>query len=506
MKEIIINANPYEKRIALLENHLLTEIYIERRRSERIDGNIYKGRVTRVLPGMQAAFVDIGLARDTFLYIMDLDHESNNKIDKNESKNSDDLDDLNDLNIDEKAVAEIPNIQDLLQEGQEIIVQVSKEPLGHKGARITTNITLPGRYLVFMPTVDHVGVSRRIEDTNEKTRLKELIEEIKENNIGYIVRTVGEGKDEKNFHADIDYLNKVWENIGRKKDLCSAPTLLHKELDIVLKSIRDIFNKDIDHLIVDSEEEYKRCIEFVEAMMPNLVDRIKLFPKTSPIFEEYNIEKQIEHALSNKIFLKSGVYIVIDETEALVTIDVNTGKFTGNNCLEDTIFQTNLETVPEIVRQIRLRDIGGIIIIDFIDMISEENKAELVRRLQEEFKKDRMRTNVLQLTDLGLIEMTRKRVKQSLNQILNTPCPYCGGRGRVKSILTVCRAIQREIDAIGNSPKGNEILIKANPEVAAFLSKQEYDLLEYLEKKYTKQITIRRDPDLHYEDYSVDLF
>ena len=500
MKELIISANPFEKRIALLENNLLAEIYIERRRSERINGNIYKGRVTRVLPGMQAAFVDIGLARDTFLYIMDVDYESNNKIEDKEH------DDFDNLNIDEQPVAEVPNIQDLLQEGQEILIQVSKEPLGHKGARVTTNITLPGRYLVYMPTVDHVGVSRRIEDASEKNRLKELIDDLKKENIGYIVRTVGEGKKEKDFYPDIDYLNKVWENIDRKKDLCRAPSLLHKELDIVLKCIRDIFNTDIDHLIVDSEEEYKRVIEFVEATMPNLVDRIKLYTKTTPIFEEYNIEKQIEQALSKKVYLKSGIYIVIDETEALVTIDVNTGKFTGDACLEDTIFQTNLEAVPEIVRQIRLRDLGGIIVIDFIDMTNEDNKAELVRRLQEEFKKDRMRTNVLELTELGLIEMTRKRVKQSLSQILTSPCPYCGGKGRVKSILTVCRAIQREIDAIGNSPQGNEIFIKANPEVASFLSKQEYDLFEYLEKKYTKQITIRRDPELHYEEYSVDLF
>ncbi|MGA1869767.1 MAG: Rne/Rng family ribonuclease [bacterium] len=497
MKEIIINANPYEKRVALVENQLLTEIYIERRRSERINGNIYKGKVSRVLPGMQAAFIDIGLERDTFLYIVDLDHDFDKRF-----QVGDNVD--NDI---EEAEVEVkhPNIEELLQEGQEILVQVSKEPLGSKGARVTTNITLPGRYLVYMPLVDHIGISRRIEDPDEKERLKELISKLKPENVGYIVRTVGEGRGEREFSLDMDYLNSVWDNISRKKATCSAPSILHKELDIVLKSIRDIFSPDIDRLLIDSEEEYERCIEFVEALMPNLVDRVKLFTKSSPIFEEFNIEKQIEEALSNKVWLKSGGYIVIDETEALVTIDVNTGRFIGGPSLEDTIYKINMETIPEIVRQIRLRDLGGIIIIDFIDMTNEDNKIELIKSLEEEFRKDRMRTNVLQLTDLGLIEMTRKRVKQSLNQILTSPCPYCGGNGRVKSILTVCRAIQREIDNIGNSPQGNEILIKANPEVAAFLSKQEYDLLEYLEKKYTKQITIRRDQDLHYEDYSVDL-
>jgi len=397
------------------------------------------------------------------------------------------------------------NIQDLLKEGQELMVQVSKEPLGTKGARVTTNITLPGRYLVFMPNVDHVGVSRRIEDKQEKARLKELLQTLKKPYAGYIVRTVGEGKGEEEFLSDIEYLNKLWDKIQRRSCSCRSPSLVHKELDILLKTIRDIFTTDIDRMVIDSEDEYERCVEFVETLMPNLTDRIKIYHKDKPIFDEYNIEKQIEEALSPKVWLKSGGYIVIDETEALVTIDINTGKFVGDLNLEETIYKTNMEAVHEIVRQIRLRDLGGIIIIDFIDMGIEENKQKLIESLENELKKDRMRSNVFQLTQLGLVEMTRKRIKQSLGKILTSPCPYCGGSGRVKSILTICRAIQREIDRIGSSRAGDEILIKANPDIAAFFYKQEDDLLEYLENKYNKRITIRSEPDMHYEDYTIDI-
>lgn len=504
MKEIIINANPYEKRVALLENRLLTEIYIERRRSKRINGNIYKGRVARVLPGMQAAFVDIGIGRDAFLYVVDVIDPS---LDYDKVMLSDDVDviDTDEELIEEKSPTHYSGaaIEDLLKEGQEVLVQVSKEPLGTKGARVTTNITLPGRYLVFMPTVDHIGISRRIEDKAERARLRELISKLKKPNVGYIVRTVGEGKDEKHFRADIEYLSKLWENILIKSNSCSAPCLVHRELDILLKTLRDIFNNDIDHLVIDSKEEYDRCIEFLETFLPNLTDRVKLYTKPKPIFDEYDIERQIEDALSPKVWLKSGGYIVIDETEALIAIDVNTGKFVGETSLEETIFKINMEAIQEIVRQVRLRDLGGIIVIDFIDMESEENRTKLLQALEEELKRDRMRTKVLQLTELGLVEMTRKRIKQSLSNILTTPCPYCKGTGRVKSVLTICRTIQREIDRLAPTCKGDEILIKAHPNVAAFFYKQEDALLEYLEGKYNKRITVRSDPELHYEQYEI---
>ncbi|MGA1797007.1 MAG: Rne/Rng family ribonuclease [bacterium] len=510
MKEIIVNANPYEKRVALLEDRLLAELYIERRRSKRINGNIYKGRVIRVLPGMQAAFLDIGLQKDAFLYVMDVD-DSLSEFEKLMMGGEDIQGELGTALDDEvKALPltsnqPMTNIQDLLKEGQELLVQVSKEPLGTKGARVTTNITLPGRYLVYMPNVDHVGISRRIEDKQEKARLKELLQNLKKPYAGYIVRTVGEGKGEEEFLSDIEYLNKLWDKIQRRSNSCRSPCLVHKELDILLKTIRDIFTTDIDRMVIDSEDEYERCVEFVETLMPNLTDRIKIYHKDKPIFDEYNIEKQIEEALSPKVWLKSGGYIVIDETEALVTIDINTGKFVGDLNLEETIYKTNIEAVHEIVRQIRLRDLGGIIIIDFIDMGIEENRQKLLDALENELKKDRMRSNVLQLTQLGLVEMTRKRIKQSLGKILTSPCPYCGGSGRVKSILTICRTIQREIDRIGSSRAGDEILIKANPDIAAFFYKQEDDLLEYLENKYNKRITIRSEPDMHYEDYTIDI-
>lgn len=517
VKEIIINANPFEKRVALLEDRLLTELYIERRRSKRISGNIYKGRVTRVLPGIQAAFLDIGLQKDAFIYVMDVDN-STSEIEKL-MLCEDEISTMMGTTIDEIAIdgdhfsvndhldnnIPVNNIQDLLKEGQELLVQVFKEPLGTKGARVTTNITLPGRYLVYMPTVDHVGVSRRIEDRDEKVRLKELLESLKEPNSGYIVRTVGEGKGEEEFGSDIEYLNKLWSKILVRSNASSSPCLIHKELDIVLKAIRDIFSPDINSLIIDSEVEYERCIEFMDTLMPYYTDRIKIYNKDKPIFDYFNVEKQIEEALSPKIWLKSGGYIVIDETEALVTIDVNTGKFVGDANLEETIYKTNKDAIHEIVRQIRLRDLGGIIIIDFIDMCSEENKQKLLEALEIELKKDRMRSKVFQLTQLGLVEMTRKRIKQSLGKILTSVCPACSGTGRIKSVLTICRTIQREIDRLCANVAGNEILIMANPEIATFLLNQEEDLLEYLENRYNKRITIRSDNQLHCEDYTIDV-
>lgn len=513
MKEIVINANPYEKRVALLEDRLLTELYIERRRSKRINGNIYKGRVTRVLPGMQAAFLDIGLQKDAFLYVMDVDDSMTEfeklMVDGDDEVQGDIVASLDDgakpFSVYPQQYQPTVNIQDLLKEGQELLVQVTKEPLGTKGARVTTNITLPGRYLVYMPTVDHVGVSRRIEDKDEKARVKELIQSLKAPNSGYIVRTVGEGKGEEEFLSDIEYLSKLWDKIIKRNNSSRSPCLIHKELDIVLKTLRDILNTDIDRLTIDSETEYERCIEFVETLMPNLMDSIRIYHKDKPIFDGYNIEKQIEEALSPKIWLKSGGYIVIDETEALVTIDVNTGKFVGEADLEETIYKTNKDAIHEIVRQLRLRDLGGIIIIDFIDMWAEENRQKILDALEKELKKDRMRTKILQLTQLGLVEMTRKRIKQSLGKILTSPCPYCGGTGRVKSVLTICRAIQREIDRMSGSMAGDEILIKTNPDVAAFFYKQEDDLLEHLENKHKKRITIRSEPDMHYEDYTIDV-
>jgi len=513
LKEIVINSNPFEKRVALLEDRLLTELYIERRRSKRINGNIYKGRVTRVLPGIQAAFLDIGLQRDAFLYVMDVD-DSMSEYEKLMMGSEDIQTDFCQLlDEEEKSFPFYPphylptvNIQDLVKDGQELLIQVIKEPLGTKGARVTTNITLPGRYLVYMPNVDHIGISRRIEDKDEKTRLKDLIQKLKKPGSGYIIRTVGEGKGEEEFISDIDYLSKLWDKIVTRSNAANSPSLIHKDFDIVFKTIRDIFSNDINTLIIDSEDEYERCIEFVDTMMPSLTDRIRIFNKNKPIFEHYNIEKQIEEALSSKIWLKSGGYIVIDETEALVTIDVNTGKFVGeSDDLEETIYKTNKDAIHEIVRQIRLRDLGGIIIIDFIDMCKEENRNKLLEALELELKKDRMRSKILQLTQLGLVEMTRKRIKQSLGKVLTSPCPECNGTGRIKSVLTICRSIQREIDKISSSAVGDEILIKAHPEIAAFFFKQENDVLEYLEIKYKKRITIKSDSSLHFDEYRIDV-
>ncbi|MFH0924823.1 MAG: Rne/Rng family ribonuclease [bacterium] len=443
-KEIIINTNPDEIRVALLEDNLLAELYIERHANERIIGNIYKGRVTKVLPGMQAAFVDIGLKKDAFLYVLDVFYDletyeqtffSEVKEEEAKEQSSEAIENITEETSIEDYFA--APIEELLQEGQEILVQVSKEPIGTKGARVTSHVTLPGRYLVYMPTVEHIGISRRIEDKNERNRLKDLILHLKPSTGGYIVRTVGEGRSEKHFRSDIEFLAKLWHNIYKKSESVAAPGLIHKDLDIIFRTIRDIFTDEIQYLVIDSEVEYQRCLEFVSDLLPQLTNRVKLFIKNKPIFDEYNIEEQIEKALRNKVWLKSGGYVVIEETEALVAIDVNTGKYVGKKNLEETILKTNLEAAKEIARQIRLRDLGGIIIIDFIDMEEEVNKENLLRTLETALKADRSRSKILQLSNLGLVEMTRKRVKQSLSKTLCKPCPYSKGKGRIKSDYTI---------------------------------------------------------------------
>jgi len=517
LKELIIDVCLDETRIAMLENGVLVEFYVERKNKVGIVGNIYKGRVTKVLPGMQATFVDIGLEKDAFLYVMDV-------FDNVEEYDKDDVDEKEDrtgiklpaktndeelipaLDRPEQIVPTV-HIEDLLREGQEVSVQVLKEPLGTKGARVTSHITLPGRYLVFMPTVDHIGISRRIEDADERERLKELITAIKPPKTGFIVRTAGEGKDESHFLSDIDFLTKSWQKISEKQDKLVAP------LDIISRIVRDIFTSDISRIIINSEEGYEHCLNLINELMPSLTDRVKLYLKTKPIFDFYNIENQLCAATRRKVWLKSGGYIVIDETEALVSVDVNTGKYVGTKSLEETIVKINLEAIKTIARQIRLRDLGGIIVIDFIDMENEENRSLVVNTLEEALKEDRTHTNVVELSELGLVEMTRKRVKQSLGKLLTMPCPYCKSSGRVKSDVTVFFEIQREISRVVDTCKTGEILVRAHPDVARLFyfwenagnnASREYKL-EKLEKFFGRKITIKNDEHLHIAQFDVIL-
>ena len=505
--EIIVNTNMRETRVAIMENGDISELYIERKKDEGIVGNVYKGRVVKVLPGMQVAFIDIGLGKSGFLYVSDINVPDT--IEEYEKLAGEDIS-LNDEMVDEseeemprETVQKLP-IEELLQEGQEILVQVSKDPIGSKGARITSYISLPGRYLVFMPSVDHVGISRRIEDESERRRLKRLLLELKPPGDGFIVRTASEGKDREEFIADIEFLTKLWNDIKQKSERVSAPVLIHQDLNLIFRSIRDIFTKNVDRLVIDSQEEYEKCIQFVNSYMPALKSKIDLYTGKDPIFDTYGIEIEIERALGRKIWLKSGGYIVIDQTEALVAIDVNTGKFVGKRNPEETILETNLEAVKEIVYQLRLRNIGGLIILDFIDMEKNESKEKVFHALEQALKPDRSRTKIMKISEFGLVEMTRKRVRDSLGRTLCQPGTYCEGRGSIKSPTTVCYEIFREIQRIINaSPKKRKVLLNAHPIVADMLFDEENQYIDRLEKDLKVKIVVKSDYDLHQEQYEI---
>lgn len=506
--EIIVNTNMRETRIALLENGIISELYTERKKDEGIVGNVYKGRVVKVLPGMQVAFIDIGLAKAGFLYVSDINlfsgmMEYEKILGEGITINNDETSETVKESISEEPIQRLP-IEEMLQEGQEILVQVSKEPIGTKGARITSYIALPGRYLVFMPSVDHVGISRRIEDESEKMRLKKMLSELKPAGSGFIVRTASEGKDRDEFISDIEFLNKLWDDIKQKAEKVSAPVLIHQDLNPILRGIRDLFTKDVDKMVIDSPEEHENCIKFVNSYMPGLKSRIELYTGKDPIFDAYGIEIEIERALGRKIWLKSGGYIVIDQTEALTAVDVNTGKFVGKGSPEETILKTNMEAVKEIVYQLRLRNIGGLIIIDFIDMEKDESKEKVFHTLEQTLKYDRSRTKIMKISEFGLVEMTRKRIRDSLNRVLCQPCPYCEGRGSIKSPTTVCYEIFREIQRVINaSPKKRKILLNVPLAVADMLSDEESQYIDKLEKGLNVKIIVKADYELHKEQYEI---
>lgn len=487
--EIIINASPEETRVALLEMGQLAELYIERKKDISLVGNIYKGKVIKILPGMQSAFVNIGFEKATFLHVADV-HSSFDYSVFGED-------------IEEETIPFHLPIEELLQEGQDVLVQVSKDPIGTKGARVTSYITIPGRYLVLMPGVEHIGISRRISDEKERTRLKELVTSLKPQNIGLIVRTASEGCAEDEIKKDIDYLMLLWENIQRKKDKVTSPHLLYSDLDLAFRSVRDLLGHEVGKLVVDSEDEYNRLVEFVNTYFPKLASKIELYEGEEPILDAYGIEIEIPKALGRRVWLKSGGYIVIDQTEALTSIDVNTGKFVGKATLEDTILKTNLEAVREIAYQIRLRNLGGIIIIDFIDMEKEENKNKLFTAFQEAMSKDRVKSTILQVSELGLIQMTRKRVRESLGRTLCATCPYCEGKGFIKSATTVCYEIFRELKKMGAVRKNGKVMITANPLVTDLLYEEERERLEEIELMYGFKSIVKADKSFHQEYYEI---
>src|SRR5512139_3502365 len=501
--DLIINAAPGETRVALLENGAVVELYIERAEERSIAGNIYKGRVVRVLPGMQAAFVDIGMDKAAFLYVSDVYDNAEEMAEimtvGGGEVEPDDPESARPVSFPERNL----HIEDRLQEGQEILVQVAKEPLGGKGARITSHISIPGRHLVLMPTVDHVGVSRRIEQDKERRRLRELILGIKPPSCGFIARTAAEGVERDQIKAEMDFLLKLWQTIQRKSEHGPVPGLIHQDLDVTLRAVRDLFTHEVDKLVIDSPTEYEKILRFVDTFSPELKALVRLYEEPEPLSDAYGIEMELQRALAKKVWLKSGGYIVIEKTEALTAIDVNTGRYVGKRNLEETILKTNLEAVKEIAYQLRLRNIGGIIILDFIDMARELNREKVFNTLKDALRRDKSKTNILKMSDLGLIEMTRKRTKESLSRVLCEPCLYCEGEGYLKSTQTICYEIFREIERDHRSRAGHRIMVEVHPAVANLLCDEERHLLENLERRYQVQITVHASQHLHLEQYEI---
>lgn len=479
-QKIIINYDPKQTRVALLEDGKVVEIYFERPLHQGLVGNIYKGVVENVLPGMQAAFVNIGEERNAFYYVDEVPQPGG----------------------EEAKEGKLP-IQRLLRVKDEVLVQVMKESFGSKGARLTGQITLPGRYLVLMPGLNYVGVSRRIVSQEERERLKKEMENLHPPNMGVIVRTAAEGADTNSLKNDLQNLLHIWQKINNQFPKVKAPALLYRDPALIYRIVRDLFNDHVVQLIIDNKEQYNKIMEHLDCFSPHLKERMVYYDKRQPIFEHFAIEEEIERSLSRMVWLKCGGYLVFDETEALTAIDVNTGKYTGKSNLEETILKTNLEAVEEIARQIRLRDIGGIIIIDFIDMHLPENRQLVLEKLKQEMNKDRTKSQVLGITSLGLVEVSRKKVKQGLSAVMMQPCPYCHGKGKTLSLEAVSSKVERELKQILLHEDVEAILVEMNSEVAALLIGSGGTYLKKLEASTGKNIFIRGSDNLHVEKYNI---
>jgi ribonuclease G len=580
-KEMIVSSNDHETMVAILEDDQVVELFIERERNRGVVGNIYKGRVSKVLPGMQSAFVDLGLERDGFLYVTDVvsttdqfdqleatDGEAPVAVDvvqpsvevgddaaaglAGELPHHDDhgpdhdpvaglIEEPDDEGDPERVPEPAPEpvraavpvaaavpvtpvrtrpdkpadrptgeltIDQLLKEGQEVVVQVVKEPLGTKGARITCHASIPGRFLVFMPTVDHVGVSRKIESRDERARLRGIVRQFREQHNftgGVIIRTAASGRPEADILGDLNDFHQIWQEIRHKLEATRAPSAVYREQSLVAKLLRDLLTEEYQTIRIDSLAEYRKVQQLVERMMPALLPRVKLYTKDYPIFEEYGVRNEIDKALRSKVWLKSGGYIVINQTEALVAIDVNTGRYVGKKTgrLEDTIVKTNLEAAREIVRQLRLRDLGGIIVLDFIDMEERKNRQKVFQDLEQALRRDRSPSKAIQVSEFGLIIVTRKRVKQSLERLLTDPCPYCSGTGTVKSTATICFDILSELRKVTSELNGHGVLLRVNPEIAKSLQGEEQSVLRDLERTVGRRIHIKADATLHHEQFDV---
>jgi ribonuclease G len=492
--EILINAVAGETRVAILEKKQFVELHIERARSKSVVGSVVKGRVLRVLPGMQAAFVDIGLEKAAFLYagdyvenIEDLEEDENGGGGRGRRRRS----------------RNVPNIESLLSEGQEIVVEIAKEPIGSKGARITSHVSIAGRHLVLTPWAQRVGVSRKIDSDRERRRLREIVNRVKPADLGFIIRTAGEGTRDADLEADVRYLTTVWDDIQIKKDRVRAPAVLYEEPSLPLRVIRDFANSETRRIVVDSPEAYAEMKAFVDQFVADPKPRLEHYQGAVPLFDQFGCEAQIDANLGRKVWLKSGGYLIVDQSEALTAIDVNTGRYVGKRDLEETVLRTNLEAVREVVYQLRFRNIGGLIIIDLIDMESSENRDKVNRALQEALRGDKAKTNILKISELGLVEMTRKRTRENLVQTLCEPCPYCERKGYVLSEESVAHKVLREIQKDLPRFGGRKLAVTASRRVAEQLLGPARPMLEALEARLGREIEVRARADLHQEQFEL---
>ena len=494
-KELLVNATPPETRVALIEEGRVVEVFHERRERRGLVGNVYLGRVHRVLPGMHAAFVSIGLERDAFLYVEDvLPHP----VDLDAEGNGEETSSGRDPEPPERA-----RIDDLVKEGQQIIVQIIKDPLSGKGPRVTANLSLPGRTLVYLPGIHEIGISRRITDEAERERLRGILEGLAGNG-GLIARTAAQGCAASELEADRRYLEELSARIARKAERAAAPVLLYRELDLPLRIVRDLATSEIDAIRVDDPGTLERLKEFLSSVAPGVLPRLELYDRSEPIFELFGVEAEIENALGSQVSLSSGGSVVIHQTEALVAIDVNTGKFVGKDALEETVFATNLEAIPEIARQVRLRDLGGLLVVDFIDMEDPAHRREVFETFEAELARDRARTRILQISEFGLIEVTRQRTRGNLEGTLTRSCPDCGGTGRVKTDLTLALDLRRELlrSAPLYSPR-ETVRVRVRPSLARLLAEEDPELLGEVEERLGVKLELLADETLPQAEYEV---
>lgn len=492
---LLITTSAEETRIALQEKGQTTEFFLEKRRERSVVGNLYKGRVVRVLPGMQSAFVDIGQERTGFLYITGVQRSDNH----GKQASTVDTGSYPIAEVEERQL----NIRELLKEGQEVLVQITKESIGTKGPRLTSHVALPGRNIVYLPTVEHLGISRRIEDEAQRQRLRDVASQLDLDGGGIIFRTASENKEMLDFVQDLNFLRQLWREILEQAGRGPTPNLVHQDLDLMLRSARDMLSPSISAIVIDDYDEYNRLLSFVNRFMPQYSSRIQFYDEDAPLFDQYGVDIDISRALDRKVWLKSGGYIIVDEVEALTAVDVNTGKFVGKKDLEDTITKINIEAVKEIAFQMRLRDIGGLIIIDLIDMEQQENQEKVYAALEIALRSDRARTKVLPMSGLGLIEMTRKRVRESLRHQLAEPCFYCDGKGYLKARTVTCSEVLTKIRRILSKPNVDAVEVSAHPMVVELINHMEQVTLAEMEQRFGKSIEFVIKENYHIEEYDI---